>query len=153
MLAKFLIGSTAALLLVGPPRIAVRTSNLPEGAIAVVDAHYHTDHDQARVYGTAYAWQGGRRTEQVVTLDKRDDTRYNVRRSWPLGEPRVLVLGVEQGDHGEHGVAEALVRVDAQGRVTAVDLALTKPIVGAPQPRRVNAREIEDALLAARAEE
>lgn len=56
------------------------------------------------------------------------------------------MLGVEQGDHGEHGAAEALVRVARGGRVTAVDVAMTQPILGAPQPRRVNDREIEDAL-------
>lgn len=153
MLARILIATTAAATILGPPRISVRTSDLPAGAIALVEAHYHTDEDEARVYGTAYAWQDGRRTEQELRLTRRDAHHYTVSRSWPAGQPRVLVLGVEQGKRGEHGVAEALVRVDASGRVTNVDVALTKPISGHELPRRVNDREIENALLTIRAAE
>jgi hypothetical protein len=46
-----------------------------------------------------------------------------------------------------------LIRVARDGRVTGVDVAMTRPIVGNAQPRRVNDREIEGALqqLGARA--
>lgn len=146
MLIKSLaISVLAAAVTLGPPRITVRTTDLPDGAVALVEAEHHTDHGEARIYGTAYTIEAGQRVEREVALRKLDATRYQVNRTWGA-MPVALVLGVEQGDHGEHGVAEALVRVDRSGKAIAVDLALTKPIVGRPMPRRVNDREIEGAL-------
>lgn len=146
MLIKTLLAATSTLLLWGPPRIAVQTANLTGDAVAVVDAHYHTPEADARVYGTLYSWTGGRRVERQIALEKLAEYRYKVSRSWTSTEPMVLVLGVEQGEKGEHGVAEALVRLARGGRVAGVDIAMTRPIAGSPQPRRVNNREIEAAL-------
>jgi hypothetical protein len=145
-----LLKSMAQLVLIGtvglgPPRIDVRTSNLPAGAVAVVEARYHTDHGDARIYGTAYTHERGERIARVVTLRQLDATHWQVDRTW--GAMAVaLVVGVEQGERGKDGVAEALVRVDRSGKAVAVDIARTDPIVGPPMPRRVNDREIEGAL-------
>jgi hypothetical protein len=145
LLKSLTFAALGGILLLGPPRIDVRTSNLPAGAIAVAEVHYHTDHDEARVYGTAYGYVQGQRTERVVTLRKMDDHHYRVDNSW--GNTAVaLVLGVEQGEHGRHGAAEALLRVDRTGKVLAIDVARTNPIIGSAMPRRVNDREIEGAL-------
>jgi hypothetical protein len=146
MLAKTLLAATSSLLLIGPPRITVQTANLAAGEIARVEAHFHTDEREARIYGTAYSWSRGERVERDVPLERVDAEHYRVRRSWDAATPVVLVLGVEQGERGEHGVAEALVRVARGGRVVGVDLAMTRPIIGNPMPRRVNDREIEGAL-------
>jgi hypothetical protein len=146
VIARTLIAAVASLVVLGPPRIAVQTTNLAPGELARVDAHFHTDEDEARVYGTAYRWVNGARSEAVVPLERIDAQHYRVRRTWDANTPVVLVLGVEQGDGGKHGVAEALVRVDREGRVRGVDVAMTRPIVGNPMPRRVNDREIEGAL-------
>lgn len=146
MLIKSLaLATLAAAVALGPPRIGVRTTNLPAGAVAVAEVHYHTDHDEARVYGTAYTLEAGRRVEREIALRKLDDHHYRVDHTWGA-QAVALVLGVEQGENGEHGAAEALVRVDRSGRAVRVDVAMTDPIVGRPMPRRVNDREIEGAL-------
>jgi hypothetical protein len=153
MIPKLALAATASLLLLGPPRIAVQTSNLAAGEFARIEAHFHTDEEEARVYGTVYSWRNGQRAETDLPLERIDAQHYRVRRSWDAAIPVVLVLGVEQGEDGKHGVAEALVRVTRGGRIAAVDVAMTIPIIGNAQPRRVNEREIEDALhqLGARA--
>lgn len=146
MLTKILaLTATAGTLILGPPRIEVSTDNVPAGALAVIDAHYHTPESDARVYGTAYTWTQGRRVEREIALRKLEGTHYRVDNTWGA-VPVALVLGVEQGNHGEHGVAEALVRVDRGGKVVAIDIARTNPIIGSPMPRRVTNREIEGAL-------
>lgn len=146
MLIKSLaVSALAGAVLLGPPRIAVSTDNLPAGAVAMVEAVYHTDHGDARVYGTAYTHESGKRVEREITLRKLDATHYRVDHTWGA-TPVALVVGIEQGHDGKHGVAEALVRVDRHGKVLAVDIARTDPIVGSPMPRRVNDREIEGAL-------
>jgi hypothetical protein len=153
MLIKTLLAATASLVVLGPPRIAVTTTNLPANALAMIEAHYHTEAKDARVYATLYTWSGNQRAEQSVALAKVDEHRYRLDRIWNVTTPVVLVVGVEQGEGGEHGAAEALIRVARDGRVTGVDVAMTRPIVGNAQPRRVNDREIEGALqqLGARA--
>lgn len=148
MLIKSLVVTTlAGAVLLGPPRIAVRTTELPAGAVAIITAEYHTDHGDARVYGTIYTLEAGRRVERQISLRKLDATHYRIDHTWGA-MPVALVVGVEQGHDGAHGVAEALVRVDRTGKALAADVARTDPIVGSPMPRRVNDREIEGALQA-----
>ena len=147
MLIKSLAAvAIATAVLLGPPRIAVTTDDLPKGAVAMVEAQYHTDHGDARVYGTAYSHEAGKRIEREVTLRKLDANHYQVNNTWGA-MPVALVLGVAQ-DHGDFGAAEALVRVDRTGRVLGIDIAKTNPIIGSSMPRRVNDREIEGALQA-----
>lgn len=155
MFAKSLLVAAASLVLVGPPRIAVQTDNLSGNTLAMIDAHYHTDAKDARVYATLYSWSSNQRAERPVPLSKLGEHQFRLDRTWTTTAPVVLVVGVEQGDHGEHGVAEAMIRVNREGRVAGVDVAMTRPIVGSPQPRRVNDQEIESALraLGARAAE
>lgn len=133
----------APLLLFGPPRLGVQTERLPAGAVALIDAHYHVPESEARVYATAYRSVGNRREERDVALVRISAERYRLDRSW--GDwPAAIVVGVEQGDHGKHGVAEALLLVDGAGKALRAGIAMTKPIFGSPQPRRVNDREIEE---------
>jgi hypothetical protein len=146
MLMKTILASTVSLLLIGPPRIAVQTTNQTGSALATIDAHFHTEEKDARVYATLYSWAGNQRTERTVALARLDEHRYRLDRTWVSTTPVVVVVGVEQGEAGKHGVAEALIRVARDGRVAGVDVAMTRPIAGSPQPRRVNDREIEGAL-------
>jgi hypothetical protein len=145
MLAKTLLAATASMLLVGPPRIAVQTNGLTGDAIAMVDVHFHTDEDEARIYGTAYTLAGGRRVDRTIPLDRIDASHYRVRRTWTSTDPMVLVLGVEQGEGGKHGAAEALVRLARGGRVVGVDIP-TERRDGHTLPRRITEREIDGAL-------
>lgn len=145
MPTRFLLAAAVPLLVLGPPRIGVSTTRLPANTAAIIEAHYHTDPQEARVYGNAYSWRGGRRIEQPVTLEKAAGDYWHLKQSWDTGQPTVIVVGVEQGDHGEHGVAEALLRVASGGRVVAFDIAMTDPIIGRAMPRRVTDSEIEAA--------
>ena len=147
MFAKSLLVTGASLVLLGPPRIAVQTDNLSGNALAMIDAHYHTDAKDARVYATLYSWTGNQRTERSVPLSNVAEYRYRLDRTWTTSTPVVLVVGVEQGDHGEHGVAEALIRVNREGRVAGVDIP-TNRRDGHDIPRRITAREIDGALRA-----
>ena len=147
MLIKTLLAATASLVVLGPPRIAVQTTNLTGNSVAMIVADYHTDEDEARVYGTLYTMASGRRADRAIALEKVDAHRYRVPRSWTTTEPVVLVVGVEQGEKGKHGVAEGLIRVARGGLVTGVDIP-TERSNGHNIPRRITDREIDAALTA-----
>lgn len=145
MLIKTLLAATASLAVFGPPRIAVQTTNLTGNAVALITADYHTEEAEARVYGTLYSITAGQRADRVVALEKLDAHRYRVPRSWTTTEPVVLVVGVEQGEKGEHGAAEALIRVARGGRVAGVDIP-TERRSGHNIARRITQGEIDGAL-------
>ena len=152
MITKTLLATAAAMLLIGPPRIAVQTTDLTGNALAMVTADYHTDEDEARIYGTLYSINQGQRVDRSITLEKVGDHRYRVNRTWTGTEPMVLVVGVEQGEGGKHGAAEALIRVARGGRVAGVDTPTEREGNHTLQ-RRITQREINAALdqLGARA--
>lgn len=137
------LAATAGVLTMGPPRIGVRTDHLPAGVVAIVDAHYHVPEAEARVYATAYRNVGNRREERDVPLTRLTPERFQFARSWG-NWPAAVVVGVEQGEHGKHGVSEALILIDASGKAVRADVAMTKPILGNPMPRRVSDSEIEE---------
>ncbi len=58
----------------------------------------------------------------------------------------VLVFTVEQGDAGKYGVAEAIVRVAADGRVLGIEKLRATNQRGDNYPRAAAAKEIETAL-------
>jgi hypothetical protein len=145
MLKSLAVFAVMPLLLFGPPRIAVTTTDLPAGVVAIVEARYHVPEADARVYATAYRNVGNRREEREVRLTRIDAEHYRLERTWGSW-PAAVVVGVEQGEHGKHGVAEALVLVDATGKAVRADIAKSKPIFGNPMPRRVNDNEIEEGF-------
>lgn len=147
MLIKTLLAATASLTMFGPPRIAVQTTNVTGNAIAVITADYHTEEADARVYATLHTLSSGQRTGRAIALEKVDAHRYRVPRSWTTTEPLVLVVGVEQGEKGEHGAAEAMIRVARGGQVAGVDVP-TDRRNGHNIPRRIAEREIDAALTA-----
>jgi hypothetical protein len=89
----------------------------------------------------------GRRISYPLTLDKLAERgRYVVRRRWDATRPVVLVLTVEQGNHDSHGVAEAVVKVAAGGKVVSVDYPKAEGEPDARWPRRATAAEVDAAL-------
>lgn len=147
MLTRTLLAATASLALFGPPRITVQTANLAGNAVATIHADYHTEESDARIYGTLYGMTAGRRTDRALTLERIDAHHYRLSRSWTTTEPLVVVVGVEQGEKGEHGAAEALIRVARGGQVAGVDIP-TERRNGHTIPRRITEREITAALTA-----
>ena len=147
MLIKTLLAAAVSLAVFGPPRIAVQTTNLTGNAVALIVADYHTEEADARVYGTLYTMASGARTDRAIALEKVDAHRYRVPRSWTTTEPVVLVVGVEQGEKGKHGVAEGLIRIARGGQVAGVGIP-TERTNGHNIPRRITQREIDAAFTA-----
>lgn len=145
MLSKLLLSTTTTMLLLGPPRIAVQTTNLTGDAVAVITADYHTDEDDARIYATLYTNDGGERRERTITMNKLDAHRFRITRSLVGTDPGVLVVGVEQGEQGKHGAAEALIRLRRGGVIGGVDIP-TERSGNHNLPRRITEREITAAL-------
>lgn len=145
MITRTLLAAAATSLLLGPPRIAVQATDLPADALAMITADYHTDEAEARVYGTLYRVEQGRRVDRPVALEKLSAHRYRLPRAGLGTEAVVVVVGVEQGENGKHGAAEALLRVARGGRVVGVDIP-TERDGRHHLPRRITAREITAAL-------
>lgn len=140
--------STAALL--GPPHITVRAvpvgaRGLPADAALLVQGEHHSDRELLTVTGRAEGVQGGRRVTRPLTLAPRGKSEYVVTRQWSRGTPWVLVFAAEQGPDGRHGVAEAMVKVDAAGAVTGIEHPKSA-WTDRNQPRRLTEREIRAAL-------
>ena len=72
---------------------------------------------------------------------------YGVTRQWISGSPWLLILTAGQGNHGTHGMAEALVKIDAAGEIVGIDYPTAGWIGISETPKRTTAGEI-DAVLA-----
>lgn len=141
---------SAATAFFGPPGITVREiSGEPPtpGAVLEIVARHHTDEQDAMVSGKAYQMVNGKRTEKALTVAK--GTRpghYGVPKQWSAGSPWVLVFTVSQGDHGEHGTAEALVAVDATGKISKIESLMETNARGDRYPRKATDAEVASAL-------
>ena len=58
----------------------------------------------------------------------------------------MLVLSAGEGNNGAHGVAEALVRINASGAIVGIDYPAAGWIGKTNTPKRTTEREIEAAL-------
>jgi hypothetical protein len=138
----------------GPPRVTVReVSGMPPtpGAVLEVRTEHHTDEEHPQVSGRAIAQRGTERITKPITLALSSTKgRYGVARQWDNGTPWVLVFTIKQGDHGEHGTAESLVKIDADGRVVAILPAAERNARGDSYQRAFTDAEIEQALASLR---
>lgn len=149
-----LIAAVAAAPYFGPPRVTVReVTGAPPvpGAVLEVVAEHHTDEEHPQVTGRAIGQRGSERVSKplILTLSGTKG-RYGVTRQWEAGTAWVLVFTVRQGEHGEHGTAESLVKVDATGRVVGIQPASERNARGDTYPRAFTEREVETALAAVR---
>lgn len=147
----FAVAALSATALLGPPHITVRavpagTSGLPADAVLLVQGEHHSDRELLTVTGRAEGVQGGKRVSRAVALVSRGKLEYVVTRQWARGTPWVLVFTAEQGPDGRHGVAEAMVKVDAAGAVTAIEHPKAAWNAERNEPRRLTEREIRAAL-------
>lgn len=129
--STFAIAAFAALFF-GPPSIHVRTvtpatKDAPAGAVLMIDGKHHTSLGNFDIIGRAESFQNGRRVTKPLTLTRISTGLFAVSRQWENGSPWVLVFSAEQGDDGVHGIAEALVKVDARG--TIVDIQHRNPAI------------------------
>ena len=134
----------------GPPHIAVRQvtdpASAPAGVVMFVDGDHHSETDLLTITGRAEGTRNGQRVSRTLTLVKTSGGHYTLTKQWDAGTAWVLVLAAEQGPGGKHGVAEALVKVDATGKVISVDYPAAgwdgKDFI----PRRTSAATIDAAL-------
>lgn len=134
----------------GPPRVTVReVSGTPPtpGAVLEVLTEHHTDEENPQVSARALSQRGGDRITKAITMTRSATRgRYGVAKQWDVGTAWVLVFTVKQGDHGEHGTAEALVKVDATGRILSMESVMGQNARGDRYPRAVSEAEIDAAL-------
>jgi hypothetical protein len=147
LIAVAALGWTVAF---GPPRISVREvtdrAAAPAGAVLLVDGRHHADGDPLTITGRAEGTRDGRRVTVPLTLVNAGAGRYGVTRQWTVGVPWVLVLAAGEGNNGAHGVAEALVRINAAGAIVGIDYPAAGWIGKTNSPKRTTEREIEAAL-------
>ncbi|MCA0374496.1 MAG: hypothetical protein LCH84_02430 [Gemmatimonadetes bacterium] len=148
LVARSLALPFVAAALFGPPHLTV-TAVAPQpatpGAPAFTVAIEH-HHEDVAVTARAEGVQRGVPVTRALTLVRRDSTHYTVARQWDAGTPWVLVLAVEQGEGGRHGVAEAVVSIDARGAVQGITYTTPGFVDGTKEPRRVTRREVQAAL-------
>lgn len=153
MLARVALVAAAPLFaaaLFGPPHIKVTAVSPQPAAVGApaftVDIEHH--HEDVAVTGRAEGMRGGKQVSQVLTLTRKDSTHYNVARQWDAGSPWVLVFSVEQGPDGKHGVAEAVVSIDATGAVKGIEYTTPGFLDRTGIPRRVTKEKVKEALVA-----
>lgn len=132
----------------GPPNIAVRavTGTPPTpGAVLEVSIEHH--HEKVAVSGRALTMRNGAEVERTITLTQAGSAeRYGVAQQWERGTAWLLLFKVQQGDGGVHGTAEAMVRVNAEGRIGEITMAGRTNRTTDRFPRAFNASEIRAAL-------
>lgn len=144
------IALTAAARFFGPPSIAVaKVSGTPPtpGAVLAVVATHHTDEEKPQVSARAEGLKDGKRVTQPIALTESSKKGvYGVTKQWEPGTPWVLVFTIVQGDHGAHGTAEALVKVDARGEFVSSESLREAGSGSYRAPRKATEKEIKAAL-------
>ena len=148
LLLALLLPATA---LAGPPWITIELPANPwdvstRGAFLVVHAYHHGLPMGAPLTGTADGVVHGQRKHITLAFEPAGRAGvYALRKQWEDGGRWVLRLTVSQGDHGDGGVAEALVVIAEDGSVSGVTVP-TSAEHGGRFPRRVTQAEIDAAL-------
>ncbi len=139
--------AAASLALLGPPHIRVREmpSPTPGGMIAVEAAH-HDGTGNINVIGRAEALRDGKRVTTPLRLTRTSPGHYTVAKQWQTGAPSLLVLTAEEGPNGAHAVAEAFVKIDAAGKVTAIEYPAPGWVEKSNTPKRTADSEIDSIL-------
>lgn len=135
-------------LLKGPTWISIELPANPwnreaRGAFLLVRALHHSTPAAASVTGVAEGLvDGTRRSVNLRLQPLRETGVYAAHDQWGAKGEWLLVFTVEESDHG---FAQAMVRV-SNGEVTSVRVPTTTNRSGDLIPRRITAREIEQAL-------
>ena len=135
----------------GPPRIQVTEvtpgMTAPVGAVLLVEGHHHQQSELLTITGRAEGMKNGQRVSMPLTLVPASGGRFAVPRQWTSGTPWVLVLAAGENEAGAHGVAEALVKVDASGKLVGIEYPSAGWIGTSDTPKRTSPDEINAVLL------
>jgi hypothetical protein len=138
----------------GPPRVTVtQVSGTPPtpGAVLAVHAEHHTDEEKPQLTARAMAQRGSERITRPITLTEAGAKgRYGVAKQWEDGTPWVIVFTMKQGENGNHGTAEALVKVDAAGKIVGIENAMETNVRGDRYPTAFKEAQVEAALASLR---
>lgn len=149
-LAPLALLSLAAAAAFGPPRITVTevTGTPPTpGAVLAITTEHHTDEEDADVSAQAHTMRNGERVTRAITIAKAGAKgRYGVTKQWEAGSPWVLVFTIKQGEHGAHGTAAAVLKVDATGKIVGNDALIDRVQDGHRIPRGASEADISRAL-------
>ena len=134
----------------GPPRITVRpvtdAAAAPAGAVLLIEASHHSDIADLNVTARAEGLVSGKRVSLPLRVTRQSVGHFSLTRQWQTGTPWVLILSAEQGANGEHGVAEAIIKVDASGAFAAIEYPAAGWIGRTDTPKRTAPAEIEARL-------
>jgi len=152
--ALFAIGAVVAFTLLGPPQITVRAATagapgMPAGVVLLIEGRHHSDHGGLAITGRAETVRAGKRVTTPLTLTKTGADMYAVSRQWEAGTPWVLVFSAEQAEQGNHGLAEALVKIDGRGAIVGIEHPRGN-IVANARVQRIGEREVAAALATLR---
>ncbi len=140
----------------GPPHITVSAVNgtpPTPGAVFAITTEHHTEEEWADVSAAAITTRGGKRVEQPIEITRSSTRgRYGVRKQWESGGPVLLVFTIKQGEHGAHGMASALVKIDGAGKVTGIEHLMERNSRGDVYPRGVKELDLVKALTELRGE-
>ncbi len=140
----------------GPPHITVSAVNgtpPTPGAVFAVTTEHHTEEEWADVSAQAITMRGGKQVEQALEITRSSTRgRYGVRKQWETGAPVLLVFTIKQGEHGAHGMASALVKLDATGKVVGIENLMERNARGDVYPRGATQADLVKALTELRGE-
>jgi hypothetical protein len=132
----------------GPAHITVRevAASKPDAPVLLVAATHHDETAGINVIGRAEGMRDGKRVSQPLRVVRTGEGRYSIARQWQAGTPWLLVLTAEEGKNGSHSVAEALVKVDASGKVQGIEYPAPGWVEKTNTPKRLSPAEIDAAL-------
>ena len=135
----------------GPPHITVRpvtdSSAAATGAVLLIEPRHHLATADLTLTARAEGLVDGERVSLPLRVTRLTVGQFSLSRQWQNGTPWLLVLAAEEGPNGAHGVAEALVRIDASGAVATIDYPEAGWIGKNYTPKRTAPADI-DALVA-----
>jgi hypothetical protein len=147
-LSALAVVTTAAVAL-GPPRVTVTevsgTPPTPNAVLQVVAEHH--DHGPPELSARVLTLHNGIRVSNPirVTAASRPGV-FGIARQWEAGAPAVIVVTLRQGDDAPAGVAEAMVKVNDQGRITGITTAMGTNLRRDRFPRAFTSSELDAAL-------
>jgi hypothetical protein len=134
----------------GPPHITVSTvSGTPPtpGAVLAITTEHHTEEEWADLSAQVITTRDGKRVEQTLEVTRSSTRgRYGVRKQWETGAPVLLVFTIKQGEHGAHGTASALVKIDAAGKVLGIEKLTERNARGDVYPRGATEKDVVRVL-------
>ena len=135
----------------GPPHITVHTLTAKTGGDPVfeLEVEHHTTPEDMHLTGRAESVQNGHRISNTLTIVHTQTGRYTVSKQWEGTTPWLLVFSAAQGAvNASHGVAEAIVSIDALGAVKNIEY-LKPGFLDAGKTRDRESQEKLDAALRA----